>query len=330
MRLRNWRTTAQVCFSLFLGALSMSDAIAGESAFSIPGPDGPLSGTLLLPSGVAAPPAILILPGSGPTDRDGNNPLGIQAATYAKLAQALAEQGVASLRSDKRGLFESAGAIQNPNAVTIADYVTDTAGWVEAIRAETGVGCVWLVGHSEGALIALVAAQSMESLCGLVLLAAPGRPLGDILQEQFAASLGDPALVQQSGAAIEALERGQRVDAENLHHAIRPLFADDLQGFLISLFSYDPARLIAPLDLPILIVHGQQDLQVPDGDAQRLHRSNPGSELLVIGDVNHLLKSVKIGDRQDNLESYADPDRPISGRVVEAIADFVLQGREAR
>ena len=330
MRLRNWRTTAQVCFSIFLGALSMSDAIAGESAFSIPGPDGPLSGTLLLPSGVAAPPAILILPGSGPTDRDGNNPLGIQAATYAKLAQALAKQGVASLRSDKRGLFESAGAIQNPNAVTIADYVTDTTGWVEAIRAETGVGCVWLVGHSEGALIALVAAQSMESLCGLVLLAAPGRPLGDILQEQFAASLGDPALVQQSGAAIEALERGQRVDAENLDQAIRPLFADDLQGFLISLFSYDPARLIATLDLPILIVHGQQDLQVPDGDAQRLHRSNPGSELLVIDDVNHLLKSVKIGDRQDNLESYADPDRPISGRVVQAIADFVLQGREAR
>ena len=330
MRLRNWRTTAQVCFSIFLGALSMSDAIAGESAFSIPGPDGPLSGTLLLPSGVAAPPAILILPGSGPTDRDGNNPLGIQAATYAKLAQALAKQGVASLRSDKRGLFESAGAIQNPNAVTIADYVTDTTGWVEAIRAETGVGCVWLVGHSEGALIALVAAQAMESLCGLVLLAAPGRPLGDILQEQFAASLGDPALVQQSGAAIEALERGQRVDAENLDQAIRPLFADDLQGFLISLFSYDPARLIATLDLPILIVHGQQDLQVPDGDAQRLHRSNPGSELLVIDDVNHLLKSVKIGDRQDNLESYADPDRPISGRVVQAIADFVLQGREAR
>ena len=308
----------------------MSDAIAGESAFSIPGPDGPLSGTLLLPSGVAAPPAILILPGSGPTDRDGNNPLGIQAATYAKLAQALAKQGVASLRSDKRGLFESAGAIQNPNAVTIADYVTDTTGWVEAIRAETGVGCVWLVGHSEGALIALVAAQSMESLCGLVLLAAPGRPLGGILQEQFAASLGDPALVQHSGAAIEALERGQRVDAENLDQAIRPLFADDLQGFLISLFSYDPARLIATLDLPILIVHGQQDLQVPDGDAQRLHRSNPGSELLVIDDVNHLLKSVKIGDRQDNLESYADPDRPISGRVVQAIADFVLQGREAR
>ena len=308
----------------------MSDAIAGESAFSIPGPDGPLSGTLLLPSGVAAPPTILILPGSGPTDRDGNNPLGIQAATYAKLAQALAELGVASLRSDKRGMFESAGAIQNPNAVTIADYVTDTTGWVEAIRAETGVGCVWLVGHSEGALIALVAAQSMESLCGLVLLAAPGRPLGDILQEQFAASLGDPTLVQQSGAAIEALERGQRVDAENLHQAIRPLFADDLQGFLISLFSYDPAQLIARLNLPILIVHGQQDLQVPDGDAQRLHRSNPGSELLVIDDVNHLLKSVKIGDRQDNLESYADSHRPVSGRVVQAIADFVLQSREAR
>ena len=324
------QTAAQICLSLLLGVLSMSGAVAEETEFSIPGPEGPLSGTLLLPPGAAASPAVLVIPGSGPTDRDGNNPLGIEAAAYAKLARALAERGVASLRTDKRGMFESAGAIRNPNAVTIADYVVDTEGWVEAIRTETAVDCVWLIGHSEGALIALVAAQSIENVCGLVLLAAPGRPLGDILREQFASSLGDPTLVEQSGSAIEALERGQRVDAESLHHAIRPMFDSDLQGFLISLFSYDPARLIARLELPILIVHGQQDLQIPESDAQRLHRSSPHSELVVIDDVNHLLMSVEVGNRQDNLDSYADSDRPISDRVVQAIGDFVLRGSEVR
>ncbi|WP_119166575.1 alpha/beta hydrolase [Algihabitans albus] len=305
----------------------MSSAAAAESEFSIPGPEGPLSGTLLQPSNTLGAPVVLIIPGSGPTDRDGNSPLGVRASSYALLAGGLADLGIASLRADKRGLGGSARAIADPNAVTIADYASDTKAWVAAIRTETAADCVWLAGHSEGALIALVAAQDPRNICGLILLAGPGRPLGTILREQLAAGLGDQGLVEQANKAIAALEKGQRVDATTLDSALSPLFTASLQDFLISLFSYDPAALLAELDMPLLILQGREDLQITEVDAERLHNANPDAELLLLQTVNHMLKSVTPGDRRENLESYGDPHRPISNRVVRAIHDFVSKPR---
>ena len=119
-----------------------------------------------------------IIPGSGPTDRDGNNPLGISAASYRLLAVGLAESGIGSVRIDKRGMFASTGAVADPNAVTIGDYVADVGSWVGTIREKTGTRCVWLAGHSEGGLVALAAAAKVTGLCGLVLIATPGRPHG--------------------------------------------------------------------------------------------------------------------------------------------------------
>jgi pimeloyl-ACP methyl ester carboxylesterase len=145
------------------------------------GPKGPLAGTLLRTPGTQGPVA-LIIPGSGPTDRDGNNPLGVRAASYRLLAEGLFHQGVNTVRIDKRGMFGSAAAVVDPNAVTIADYVADTDAWVQAIRATTGAPCVWLIGHSEGGLVALATAKEVKNLCGLVLVSAAGRPMGDVLK----------------------------------------------------------------------------------------------------------------------------------------------------
>ena len=150
-----------------------------------PGPSGPLKRTLVLPAKDA--PIILMIPGSGPTDRDGNSPLGVRAVPYRLLAEGLAGQGIGSVRIDKRGMFGSQSAVRDAKAVTIDDYVHDTGAWVDAIRARTGVRCVWLLGHSEGALVALAAASKVDHLCGLALVATAGRPLGDVLKEQLRA-----------------------------------------------------------------------------------------------------------------------------------------------
>ncbi len=312
---------AFLCALLCLGGPTKT--VAAETEFSMPGPEGPLSGTLLRPADTPDAPVVLIIPGSGPTDRNGNSPLGVAASSYALLAEGLADLGIASLRTDKRGLGGSAGAIGDPNAVTIADYAADTKAWVAAVQAETKAGCVWLAGHSEGALIALVAAQDPQNICGLLLLAGPGRPLGQILREQLAAGLGDPKVVAQANAAILALERGQRVDSGLLDSSLSPLFDPSLQGFLVSLFSYDPADLIAALNMPLLILQGQEDLQIGESDARRLQDANSQAELTLLETVNHMLKSVTPGDRQDNLQSYGDPHRPISDQVVRTIHSFV-------
>src|SRR5262249_10810047 len=137
---------------------------------------------------------VLIIPGSGPTDRDGNSPLGIRASPYKLLAEGLAAKGITSVRIDKRGIFGSASAVPDANAVTIAHFAADVHGWVEVIRGKTGASCVWLLGHSEGGLVALASRQSASEVCGLILVAAPGRPLGQVLREQLKSNPADAPL----------------------------------------------------------------------------------------------------------------------------------------
>lgn len=295
-------------------------APAGE-AIEAPGPLGPLSGTLLR-AGEGAPVA-LIINGSGPTDRDGNSPLGVAASSYRLLAEALLERGISTVRIDKRGMFASKAAVADPNAATIPDYVADTAAWVAATRLATGASCVWLIGHSEGGLVALAAAKEVEGLCGLVLVAAPGRPVGDVIKAQLRANPANFVLVPSADAAIDALAAGRRVDPATLPQPLLGLFAPALQGFLISLFSYDPADLAAKVKLPLLIVQGGKDLQVPVPDGERLAAANPAARLVVLPDLNHVLKDIAGTTPAENIAAYRDPALPLGKGVAEAIADFI-------
>jgi uncharacterized protein len=303
-------------------ALAAAAPPAGEE-LTAPGPEGLLRGTLVR----AAPPSAsvaLILPGSGPTDRDGNSPLGVAGASYRLLAEGLAGEGVSSVRIDKRGMFGSAAAVADANAVTLGDYVADVRAWVAAAVAATGAPCVWLIGHSEGGLVALAAADAgVEQVCGLVLVAAPGRPLGDVLRAQLRANPANAPLLDQAFGAIDRLERGERVDASGLHPALMPLFAPPVQGFLISLFAADPARLLAGYSGPVLIVQGEEDLQVTAEDAARLAGARSDAQRLLLPGVNHVLKEVPAGDTAANLAAYRDPNRPLAPGLAAAIADFL-------
>lgn len=292
-----------------------------DGDFEAPGPHGPLRGTAILSNEDA--PVILIIPGSGPTDRDGNSPLGIRAAPYRLLAEGLAEQGVSSVRIDKRGMFGSQGAVPDADAVTIADYVRDTAAWVAAIREQTGTECVWLLGHSEGGLVALAAAARVDHLCGLILVAAAGRPLGEVLKEQLRANPANAPVLESANQAIDELSAGRRVDAESLPPALAPLFNPALQGFLISAFALDPAELAGRTRLPMLIVQGERDLQVSVADAERLKQAAPHATLVIVPDANHVLKQVSSDDREANAATYTAADLPLAPGVVDAVIGFV-------
>jgi pimeloyl-ACP methyl ester carboxylesterase len=271
----------------------------------------------------AAGPVVLIVPGSGPTDRDGNNALGVNASAYRLLAEELASRGISSVRIDKRGMFASRAAIRDANAVTISDYAADVHAWIGAIRERTGNACVWLAGHSEGSLVALAAAQRPAGICGLILLAALGRRLGDVLRDQLRANPANASILPQAIAAIEAIEAGRTVDVAGMSPALLPLFRPVVQGFLIDAFSYDPARLISSVHTPLLIVQGAQDIQIGLGDAQALAKANPAAKLVILEAANHVLKDVPADDREANLRAYAAPNLPLSAGLVDAISDFI-------
>jgi pimeloyl-ACP methyl ester carboxylesterase len=310
------------CLALVAMILSHVSPAASEAVIHAPGPLGQLEGTLRVAEGEARPVA-LIVPGSGPTDRDGNNALGVSASTYRLLAEELAARGISSVRIDKRGMFGSRAAVHDASAVTIADYAADVHAWIGVIRERTGNACVWLIGHSEGGLVALAAAQQPAGVCGLILLAAPGRRLGDVLRDQLRANPANAPILPQAIAAIEAIESGRTVDVAGMHPALLPLFRPAVQGFLIDVFSYDPAKLISTVHIPVLIVQGARDIQIGLGDARVLANANPAAKLVVLEAANHVLKDVPADDREANLRAYAAPDLPLSAGLVDAIVDFI-------
>ncbi len=302
-----------------------------QEELTVPAPLGALSGTLTLPNQtghlVNGAPVFLIVPGSGPTDRDGNSPLGITAAPYRLLAEALAERGFPSLRMDKRGMFGSAGAVPDPNDVTIAAYGDDLTAWERAIQqrlpAEGGPRPVIPIGHSEGGLVALAAMARMTAARALILIASIGRPLNEVIGDQLRANPANAPFLAEAEAMLAALKRGERVDADAIPAALRPLFAPDVQGFLIDAMSYNPVDLAARVKVPMLVVQGTRDLQVGVVDARLLAGAAPDATLALVANVNHVLKVVASDDPSTNLAAYANPDLPLASEVVDAVTRFV-------
>jgi pimeloyl-ACP methyl ester carboxylesterase len=311
---------------MLLGVIALAAALGAaqpqETFVEAKGPLGPLKGTMLS-GGAKTAPVVLIVPGSGPTDRDGNNPLGVKASSYRLLAEQLALRGVTSVRIDKRGGFASAAAVADGNAVTIADYASDVHAWASSIKTSTGAPCIWVAGHSEGGLVALAAGQSPSDICGLVLMSAPGRPLADIMKEQLHANPANAPLIPQAEKAIDSLQAKQRVDVSSFPPALAQLFPPAVQGFIIDEFSYDPAALVASSKKPVLIIQGERDLQISVADARRLAKAQPNAKLVLLPEVNHVLKIVSTDDPRANAAAYADPSLPLAPGIADAVADFV-------
>ncbi|WP_430392275.1 alpha/beta hydrolase [Dyella sp. 20L07] len=313
---RRWSTV------LLLG-FAMSGAWAAESPVTAQGKAGPLAGTLTTPAETSGKhPLVLMIPGSGPTDRDGNNPMGVRAASLRMLATDLAAQGIASVRVDKRGMFGSASPGLDANKITIDDYADDVDAWVQQLRKTSGNSCVWLLGHSEGALVAEVAATRSKGVCGVIIVSGAGRPAADVLLSQLQRNPANAPLLPQATAAIDALRHGHTVDASTIPAPLAPLFRPAVQGYLISWFAVDPVRVLQQYKGRVQVIQGTDDLQVEVDDAKRLAAARPGIELTLIDGMNHVLKTPAPGVAA-NRASYGDPDLPLSPALVPAIVAFV-------
>lgn len=281
---------------------------------------GALHGTMV--NARNSDPIVLIVPGSGPTDRDGNNPMGVNANPYIMLADKLSEERISTVRIDKRGMFASSGA-GDPNAVTPDIYAEDIHAWIDAIKAERGEGsgCVFLMGHSEGALMVSRAAASRDDVCGLILVAGMGRPMGAVIREQLAANPANAPILEEAFAALATLEAGQRVDTTGMTPALMPLFNEGVQDYLRSVLTIDPVAELRAANKETLIIQGDRDLQVPVSDA-RLLDAVPNTELRIIDGMNHVLKAAP-ADRAGNLAIYADPEAPLAKGLIRRIRRFV-------
>lgn len=313
-------TVCLLAFAPSANAQLLSPAIESELRLTTDSP--PLGALLALPSASTPRAGVLIIPGSGPTDRDGNNRLGIQTDAYRLLSHALASTGVASLRIDKRGMFSSASTGTDPNAVTLELYASDIHRWLDHWRAREPDLPLYLLGHSEGGLVALLAAQNRSDLAGVILVACPGRPLGDVLRAQLKANPANAPLLPAAETAITDLENGRTFDASTLPAALRPLFNNSVQNFLVSAFAARPSDLIARLPQPVLVIQGDNDLQVSTEDARLLAAANPRATLRIVENMNHILK-IAPRDPAANLATYQQPKLPLAPALARELATFI-------
>ncbi|MEN5312442.1 alpha/beta hydrolase [Pseudomonas koreensis] len=280
--------------------------------------NGELFGSLLLPKSDNPVPVVLILAGSGPTDRDGNNPDGGRNDSLKRLAWVLAKHNIASVRYDKRGVAASLAATPDERNLSVEAYVNDAVAWGQKLKSDPRFGPLILLGHSEGALIATLAAPRTDA-AALISLSGSARPVDLVIREQLARSL-PPPLMLRSNELLDSLKAGH-TDA-NVPAALQPIFRPSVQPYLISLFRQDPAKAFAQLKIPALIVQGSNDMQVGVGDAQALKAAKPDAELAVIDGMNHVMRIVP-ADVKRQLASYKDPQLPLAAELGSKLIAFI-------
>lgn len=281
---------------------------------------GDLAGTLLVPETLKTKkwPVVLIIAGSGPTDQDGNSTLLPGKNNSLKmLAEGLAKAGVASLRYDKRGVGKSASAAIQEADLRFSHFVEDAKAWVELLQADTRFSEVIVAGHSEGALIGMIVAKETK-VSQYISIAGAGQRADKLLKEQLAQQ---PDFIKDEAYKIlDELVIGKTVDKPN--PMLNSLFRPSVQPYLISWFNYDPEAIIKTLDIPILLVQGTTDIQVGVKEAKNLKTANPKAELLLIEDMNHVLK-LSSADRMENLATYSNPKLPLAEGFMLGLLHFI-------
>jgi len=282
---------------------------------------GNIEGTLLIPQKKGTVPVALIIAGSGPTDRDGNNPM-MKNNALKMLATALYQNGIASLRYDKRGIAASKSAGLVESKLRFDNYIDDAVGWTQLLKQNKKFSQILIIGHSEGSLIGMIAAQKAW-VNKFISLAGAGQPADQLIREQLSAQ--PPFVLQQSAPILDELVKGNTVDS--IPQYLNALFRHSVQPYLISWFRYNPQTEIAKLKKPVLIVQGTTDIQVGIKDAEKLKEANPQARLVIITGMNHILKNAP-GDRQQNIKTYMQPDLPINKTLVRTLVDFIKNKQE--
>jgi pimeloyl-ACP methyl ester carboxylesterase len=275
---------------------------------------GELSGTLTVPILKGTFPVALIIAGSGPTDRNGNNPQ-MKNNSLLLLAHELAAQGIASIRYDKRGIGKSASAMISEEQLSFENYVEDANAWASELKADPRFNRLIIVGHSEGSLIGMLASEKADVF---VSLAGAGRSIDVILKEQLAVQLeGKKKLLRAANEGLSKLKEGKLV--EDAPVELFGLFRPSIQPYMMSWMKYDPAVEICNLKIPIVIVQGTTDLQVKEEDAVILFKAHPlNSRLIIIENMNHVLKIAPL-DREKNIETYSNPELPLAEELLRTL-----------
>jgi pimeloyl-ACP methyl ester carboxylesterase len=263
---------------------------------------------------------VVIIAGSGPTDRDGNNPGGDKADSYEMLAHSLDSQNIATFRFDKRGVAASIPADFNESSLVFDDYIDDVKTICNYLQDSLEFKNIYLAGHSEGSLIGMVAAQTTR-LKGYISIAGAGRPIDQVIEQQVNAQAIPDSVKNEITRNFNELKKGKTVSS--VPRSLNMLFRKSLQPYMMSWLKHDPTLEIKKLRCPVLILQGTCDKQVTVTDAENLHRASLNSKWDIIPRMTHTLKNADNSCHDVNNQTYMDPSMPINQQLVHDIVLFV-------
>ena len=304
------------CLKLVLIILSTNLFSQTEKTVLLKTGTGDLEGTLMVPAPNNLNMVALLIAGSGPTDRDGNNS-GMKNNSLKMLAQELSKNGIASLRYDKRGIAKSRSAGPKEADLRFDNYVDDAKGWILYLKNELKFNKIIVIGHSEGSLIGMIASQD-KNVNKYVSIAGAGQPADKIIREQLKNQ--PPSVTIAANSILDSFVKGKTV--ENTPPELAPLFRSSVQPYMISWIKYDPQKEIARLKIPVLIIQGTTDIQVSLADANRLAKALPKAKLAIIEGMNHILKTAP-ADQNLNIATYSQPDLPLKKELIANLIPFL-------
>lgn len=295
-------------------------AAQSETIVQLDTKTGILEGSLLVPEGATGIPVALIIAGSGPTNRDGNNP-SMKNNSLKMLATELLKNRLATLRYDKRGVGKSRQAGGKEKNLRFDHYISDVKDWIALLNQDERFSEIIVIGHSEGSLLGMVASQE-KNVDKFISIAGPGQSADKVLKNQLKSQ--PPEILELSMPIIDKLVQGETVS--NVNPMLYSLFRPSVQPYMISWFKYDPIKEIAKLKIPVLIIQGSTDIQVSEKDANRLAAANQKAEKKIVTGMNHIFKEAEF-DRIKNIQTYNQPELPIKPELVESIVDFIKNSR---
>ncbi|GHT19820.1 alpha/beta hydrolase [Bacteroidia bacterium] len=304
---------------IFVLFLSVCGGLAAqENDFVLHTPTGDIFGTISVPEIAEKSPLVLLIAGSGPTDRNGNNPM-MTNNSLKMLADSLAAHKVATLCFDKRGIAASAAAMTREDDLRFETYINDVKSFINTLSADGRFSDIVVAGHSEGALIGLVACQSNPKTAKYISIAGTAVAADEILKEQLAAQ---PQTVKDMVfPMLDSLKAGKMLN--NVPPMLYSFFRPSVQPYMISWLKYNPQEEIKKLAIPILIVQGTTDIQVPENHADLLHAANPNATFCKIENMNHVLKTCAATEQAAQTPTYTSPDFPLAKGLVECVVGFV-------
>lgn len=275
-----------------------------------------VNGTLLTPPAEKNPALVILIQGSGLTDRNGNQPF-MKNDSFKKLAQQLAENGIASFRYDKR-IMEMGRLGITEEDLRFDHFITDAVSVLDYFKTTQEFRKLVVLGHSQGSLTGMVAAKGRAD--GFISIAGVAQSIDSVIITQMKNNM--PELKEKAESAYKEMrEKGSTSIKEN-DPTLFSLFRPGVQPFMLSWMQYNPLLEITKLKMPILIINGTKDLQIEETDGCKLAKQNPDAELVLLENMNHVLREIE-GDSLENSKTYNEPNRPLHPQLVSAITKFI-------